>query len=215
MQMFNVDSVQVRYLERPEAKGLVEACPGPLRSVVLVALNTGMRRGEFVKLRWQDVSFSERFATVRENKGKRNQHLPLNQSVIKVLRRLNGRKSGDYVFPGDRPGDHLSESYVTRWFRRVAIKADTGNLRFHDLRHAFASWLVMGGTNLATVQQLMGHQTYQMTLKHAHRSPEHRRAAVDNLAGQTEFLDIKSPGHGTNLAQEENSQNLKNAVILT
>lgn len=213
-KLFRVDNVRVRYLDGPEAEKLVQACPEPLRSVVLVALNTGMRRGELLRLRWQDVNFSERFATVRETKGKRNRHLPINRPALEVFEQLHRGKSGEYVFPGNSPGSHLSESYVTHWFRRVVMKAGIENFRFHDLRHTCASWLVMSGVDLATVQQLLGHQTYQMTLKYAHLSPEHRRSAVDILSAKTENLGAGRNEHGANLAHEENTGKLKNTEIV-
>jgi len=176
-----------------------------LKSVVLVALNTGLRRGEILNLKWQDVNFTERFIAVRETKSKKNRYVPMNQETFDLLRALFRHTSGDYVFPGVKPGQHLSESYVTHWFGETVKEAGIEDFHFHDLRHTFASWLVMSGIDLTTVQQLLGHQTYQMTLKYAHLSPEHRKSAVDILSRKTFKLSAGRTEHGTNLAQAEKS----------
>ena len=203
MGLFKLDNARVRYLEEAEAVKLVEACPEPLKSVVLVALNTGLRRSETLNLKWQDINFTERFITVRETKSKKNRYVPMNQQVFDVLHAIFRHTPGDYVFPGDKPGSHLSESYVTHWFGKIVKKAEIKDFRLHDLRHTFASWLVMSGIDLTTVQQLLGHQTYQMTLKYAHLSPEHRQSAVDILARKTGKLGAKRIESVPNLAQPE------------
>ncbi len=214
IHLFKIDNARVRYLEELEARELVQACQEPLKSIVLVALNTGLRRSGILNLKWQDISFTERFITVRETKSKKNRHIPMNQQSFDVLHAIFRQTPGDYAFPGEKPGSHLSESYVTHQFGRTAKKAGIKDFHFHDLRHTFASWLVMSGIDLTTVQQLLGHQTYQMTLKYAHLSPEHRQAAVDILARKTGNLGAKRNEHGTNLAQEEISDILEKANLV-
>lgn len=201
IKAFKVDNTRVRYLEELEARKLIGVCQEPLKSVVLVALNTGLRRGEILSLKWNDINFTERFITIRETKSKRNRHVQMNQEVFNTLHDIFRHTPGDYVFPGDSPGSHLSESYITHWFGKIVQQAGIQNFHFHDLRHTFASWLVMSGVDLMTVQQLLGHQTYQMTLKYAHLSPEHRQSAVDILARKTGRLGARRIEHGTNLAQ--------------
>lgn len=196
-----MDNTRVRYLEELEAQKLVQACREPLKSFVLVALNTELRRSEILNLKWQDINFTERFITVRETKSKKNRHIEMNQQTVDVLHAIFRHTPGDYAFPGDKPGSHLSESYVIHWFGKTVKKAEIKDFHLHDLRHTFASWLVMGGIDLTTMQQLLGHQTYQMTLKYAHLSPEHRQSAVDILARKTGKLGARRIEHGTNPSQ--------------
>ena len=214
IKAFKVDNTRVRYLEELEARKLVQTCQEPLKSIVLVALNTGLRRSEMLNLKWHDINFTERFLTVRETKSKKNRHIPMNQQTFDVLHAIFRHTPGDYVFPGDKPGTHLSESYVSNWFGKTVKEADIKDFHLHDLRHTFASWLVMSGIDLATVQQLLGHQNYQMTLKYAHLSPEHRQSAVDVLARRTGGLVSKNIKHGTNLAQTVKAEILENANIV-
>ena len=165
-----------------------------------MALNTGLRRSEILNLKWQDINFTERFLTVRETKSKKNRHVPMNQQTFDVLHAIFRHTPGDYAFPGDKPGSHLSESYVTHCFGKTVKKAGVKDFHLHDLRHTFASWLVMSGVGLKTVQELLGHRTYQMTLKYAHLSLEHRQSAIDILARRTGKLGAKRIERGTNLA---------------
>ena len=214
IRSFKVDNARVRYLEELEAEKLVQTCQEPLRSIVLVALNTGLRRSEMLNLKWQDINFTERFITVRETKSKKNRHIPMNQQAFDVLHAIFRHTLGDYVFPGDEPGSHLSESYVTHWFGKTVKEAEIKDFHIHDLRHTFASWLVMGGVDLKTIQELLGHKTYQMTLKYAHLSPEHRQSAVDILTRRTGKLVARRIEYGTNLAQEGKSAILENANLV-
>ncbi|MFH1902854.1 MAG: tyrosine-type recombinase/integrase [Candidatus Omnitrophota bacterium] len=103
---------------------------------------------------------------------------------------------------------------MSNWFGKTVKKAEIKDFHLHDLRHTFASWLVMSGIDLTTVQQLLGHQTYQMTLKYAHLSPEHRQSAVDILARKTGKLGARRIERGTNLAQAEIPATLKNANLV-
>ena len=138
----------------------------------------------------------------------------MNQQTFDVLHAIFRHTPGDYAFPGDKPGSHLSGSYVSNWFGKIVKKAEIKDFHLHDLRHTFASWLVMSGVDLTTVQQLLGHQTYQMTLKYAHLSPEHRQSAVDILARRTGKLGAKRIEHGTNPAQAGKTTILENANLV-
>lgn len=148
--------------------------------IVLTALGTGMRRGEIFGLRWRDVDFGGAVLTVDGGGAKSGQtrHVPLNSDVLETLGAWRGASTPrpeDYVFPS-ADGGRLED--VKKAWASVAESAQLHGFRFHDLRHAFASKLVMRGADLAVVRELLGHADLKMTLRYAHLAPERKASAV-------------------------------------
>lgn len=155
-----------------------------LKPMVLLAMNTGMRRGELLNLTWENVDQPRALITVvaATAKSGKTRHIPLNAEALAVLKgwkECAGRESG-LVFPGTNgePMGHIK----TSWEGLLAA-AEVTNFRFHDLRHHFASMLVMAGVDLNTVRELLGHGDIKMTLRYVHLAPEHKAAAVSKLVG--------------------------------
>jgi integrase len=154
-----------------------------LTPLVCLALQTGLRFGEFTGLRWRDVDLDRRtIAVVAEHaKSGKTRRVPLNDEAVRVLEAWR-RPSCDeaaFVFPG--PDGAQLVDVKTAW-AAVMKKAQITGFRFHDLRHTFASRLVMAGVDLNTVRELLGHADLKMTLRYAHLAPEHTAAAVAKLA---------------------------------
>ena len=93
--------------------------------------------------------------------------MPINDTAVNVLMAIAKHPDSDYVFSGRIPSEHIDESYVSHKFEKAVHKAKIKDFRFHDLRHTFAGWLVMRGVDLKTVQELLGHKTFTMTLRDA------------------------------------------------
>jgi integrase len=152
-----------------------------LKPMMLVALHTGLRQGELFDLLWSDIDLSQKLLSVRGevSKNLQTRHVPLNVTVLDVLQRWQSQSTrSGLVFPG-KNGKRF-DNIRTAW--KSALKAaSVQNFRWHDLRHTFASRLVMGGVDLNTVRELLGHADYQMTLRYAHLAPEHKAAAVEKL----------------------------------
>jgi integrase len=146
-----------------------------LTPLVLLAMNTGLRRGELLSLRWSDINLDARLLTVRAETAKsgKQRHIPLNAEATKVLRTWAGRSEGDCVFG--------VSDVKTAWVALVRA-AGLENFRFHDLRHHFASKLVMAGVDLNTVRELLGHSDIKMTLRYSHLAPDHLAAAVAKIS---------------------------------
>jgi integrase len=150
---------------------------------VLLALNTGLRRGELFRLRWRDVAIDRAMLTVRGEGAKSGQtrHVPLNAEAASVLAawRHNAAAPPALVFPSVDPEKPLED--VKKGWGPVVRAAKIGPFRFHDLRHHFASRLVQAGVDLNTVRELLGHADIKMVLRYAHLAPETKAAAVAKL----------------------------------
>lgn len=150
-----------------------------LKPLTLLSLNTGMRQGEVFNLDWRDVDLVNKVLTVEGDTSKSGQtrHIPLNKEALAVL--TSWRKAGERqgcVFPG-QSGTRL-DNVKKSWAGVLALGKITA-FRWHDLRHTFASKLVMAGVPLNTVRELLGHADIKMTLRYAHLAPDSKAAAVE------------------------------------
>jgi len=157
-----------------------------LQPMVLLTFNTGLRRGEVLQLRWADVDLLQRELIVRGDNAKsgKTRHIPLNNEALTTLQQWRSDStSTEWVFAG-RDGERM-QAVKTSW-TGVLRSAAIIDFRWHDLRHHFASRLVMNGVDLNTVRELLGHSDLSMTLRYAHLSPEHKADAVARLCNSDE-----------------------------
>ena len=144
-----------------------------------LALNTGMRKGEQYKLRLENVDLIRGNITILRSKHGERRFVPINSVARKAIVILQKFADGSgYVIPG-RDGQRKKDE--RRWFATNVIAASIHDFRWHDLRHTFASRLVMVGVDLRTVQELLGHRSWGTTLRYAHLAPDHQLAAVERL----------------------------------
>jgi len=174
------NGARTRFLDRGEIQQLLEASGETFRPILMTALHTGMRRGEIIELRWTDVDFNNRMITIQDSKSGKKRMIPINDILNETLKVLPSRFKKGYVFPSPvRPEQHWRDF---RWqFGNAVKKADIHNFRFHDIRHTFASHLVMSGVDLMTVKELLGHATLTMTMRYSHLAPDHRMRAIKTL----------------------------------
>ncbi len=152
--------------------------------IVLLALNTGMRRGELFGVEWRSVSMAGKLLTVDAGNAKsgKTRHIPLNSEAMDVLRRWKKQQDGSgLVFPS-ASGARFNN--INKAWAGIITAARLPDFNFHDLRHDFASKLVMAGVDLNTVRELMGHADIKMTLRYAHLAPSHLADAVAKLGAR-------------------------------
>jgi len=183
-------NTRLRYLEEREIRRLHDACAEHLKPIVIVALNTGMRKEEILSLRWKDVDFRSRIIAILDTKNGESRELPMNDIVHKTLLAVK-KTDSPWVFckkNGERYGN------VRKAFEGTRKRAGITHFRFHDLRHTFPSHLVMAGVDLRTVQELLGHKSFEMTLRYAHLSPDHKKAVLHVLGKRLKmFIHAVSP----------------------
>jgi integrase len=187
---------ELKYQKRPptfltldQVHQLLDACENPLlyRFVVIGAF-TGMRRSEIESLRWADVDFRRREIRVQEStKNHEYRILPMATLVEEVLKEAQ-TPFHDLVmtYPNGRPFLHPGVPLT-----KALQEAELPRIRVHDLRHSFASNLVMLGTPLNVVQKLLGHKKIETTMVYAHLAPNARRAAIDSLVWKREPEEVK------------------------
>lgn len=182
VKLFREDVMRVRYLSEEEEDLLLGAASPHLCRIITVALNTGMRKGELMGLRWQDVDLKNGVAYIPATraKGKRDRRIHLNAPAVAALEELaRPIDSTELVFNSLTGGPHGN---LERLWRRALAASDLQDFHFHDLRHTFASRLVMAGVDLNTVRELLGHTNLIMTLRYAHLAPSRLKEAVRILA---------------------------------
>jgi integrase len=151
-----------------------------LKPMALVSKNTGIRRGELFKLEWSSINFDQANLTVKgeHSKSGLTRHVPLNVIALNALKEWRRQSAGTLVFPGE-DDDPLTD-IKTAW-KNLLKNAKIKDFRWHDLRHDFASKLVMKGVDLNTVRELLGHKDIKMTLRYAHLAPGIKKEAVNRL----------------------------------
>ncbi len=169
----------------------------PLYPLFVIALNTGMRRGELAGLCWDRIDFQrnmievsrilDRFGLRSTTKTGIARHVPMNEIVKATLLDLSKTSKSKFVFSHES-GEALDAHHLYRDFTKAQKKAEMDKIiRFHDLRHCFASHFMMNGGNLYDLQKILGHTQYEMTQIYAHLSPEHLAQATQILSFGKEF----------------------------
>lgn len=164
-----------------------------IKPLVLLALNTGLRRGDLFGLKWGHVDLGrrqirkviEKTSHAKRKAGKKPEPavLPLSAEAHTILAQCEKQRNpeSEYVFASPRSGGRLNN--IKKAFEGALSTAKISNFRFHDLRHTFASRLVMAGVDINTVRELMTHSDIKMTLIYAHLSPDHKAAALEKAFG--------------------------------
>lgn len=197
-----VQNLVERWLTLEEEERLMRAAPPWLQRVIHFALQTGLRQGELLNLKWSHVDLFRRTLTILEQKNKAVDTLPLNELVVEVLKTQAKVRhlQSDYVFPNGR-GKRTDARNLIRAFARACAVAHVLDFRFHDLRHTFATRLVQAGVDLYAVQKLGRWKTISMVARYAHHYPESLRPGVEALARasvRTKFAhsrDKEGAGH--------------------
>ncbi len=184
-----------RWLSHDEADRLVTACAPHLKPLVVFLLHTGAWLSEGLRLDWSNVDLKARRVVFMNTKNGEHRGVPLNDDAFLALANLPHREGKVFLTPVGRPyyaSGGLGGSPINSAFKSACHRAGIEKLRVHDLRHTFASWLVMSGAPLRTVAELLGHKTLAMVHRYTHLSPEHLRDAVARLSTSAESVQSET-----------------------
>ncbi|MHC4307275.1 MAG: site-specific integrase [Planctomycetota bacterium] len=179
---------RLRYLSKEECQELINSCNKRdndlkpithLKPIVITALNTGMRKEEILSLKWDNIDLKHGFILLDKTKNGDRREIPINGTLRRTLKGLTRHIKEPYVFYEPKTGKRYKN--VKRSFATACRRAKLIDFHFHDMRHTFASHLVMSGVDLTTVSKLLGHKDIKMTLRYSHLAPAHMKKAVDML----------------------------------
>jgi integrase len=174
---------RTRYLLPEEEQRLLAALTGSrshLRPIVVLALNTGMRRGEILRLRWEHVDFHTNEIKATHTKAHRDRFIPMNSKVREELLLLRQTSKGELLFPARVNGSSLGD--IKTAFNSACREAGIEGFRFHDLRHTFGTRAADAGVALTAVAAVMGHADIHTTMRYAHATDAGRRRVVEAVA---------------------------------
>jgi integrase len=182
------DNARKRYLTVDEERRLMEALTGRrehLKPVVILAIHTGMRRGEILGLRWQNVDFLRDLIYVTNTKTGYDREVPMNakaRETLSQLWQLNGEY--EFVFTNSKTGVNVGD--LKHGFRSACDEAGIQDFRFHDLRHTTGTRLADAGTDAFAIAEVLGHRDLQTTKRYTHATELRKRRAVEALASYNE-----------------------------
>lgn len=156
-----------------------------MHPMILLSINTGLRQGELFSLRWDNVNLEQAMLTIEGAYAKsgKTRHIPLNTEALNTLKTWRKQTSGNGIVFSSKDGKPFDN--VKKAWAGILAEAKIENFRWHDMRHHFASRLVMVGVDLNTIRELLGHADMAMTLRYAHLAPEHKANAVEKLVNNT------------------------------
>lgn len=162
---------RTRYLSRKEYHRLLDHCPPSVALIVKVAVATGLRKNNILRLDWSEVDLSSGLITVRVKGNKRH--------TVKLPPAL---KAALASIPGERMGPVFDTRNFRKLFEQAVADAALDDFRFHDLRHTCATWMRMAGADLADICEALGHSSVAVTMRYAHIEPEHHVTAFDRIS---------------------------------
>lgn len=188
VEVEHVDDVRKRYLSEEELPRLMVALDERmyrkgtkdinktnlrLRLLVLIAVGTGMRRGEIFRLEWRDILYNEGLIVVRAKLKKGTvRHVPMPPELAEEIRRYPAVLGEDRILPPE-PGATSGRQRADKSFHELLERAKIRDFRFHDLRHTFASWYMMNGGDLYELAKILGHSNIKMTERYAKLGRQH------------------------------------------
>ncbi len=198
VKLFRKTRKRDRFLRQEEISRLLAEIPDHQRSMIQFGLHTGLRLGNLLNLRWEqvkiiDLQHSYLSISAEEAKGGHDLKLPLSPEAVELLQGLPRHPTSEYVFFKE---DGEPYKYIYAGFREAIKRAGIEDCTPHTMRHTVGSHLVMAGVDLKTVMELLGHQDIQTTMRYAHLAQHHKREAIakiGKLVTMDTNMDTKDP----------------------
>ena len=188
--LFEVNNQRERYLTKPEVNRLKEAIYASdntqLRYIVALLLFTGFRKRELLDAKWEHFNLDARVWCIPISKSGKLRYVPLSDAVLKILRQIPRFEGCPYILPN--PKTHLPYNTIYYSWNTARNRAGMSDLRMHDLRHSFASFLINAGRSLYEVQSILGHSQLSTTQRYAHLSQKTLVDAANSAADAVDWI---------------------------
>ncbi len=179
------DNARERFLTKDEISKLLAVAKQetklPMYPILLIAVRTGMRRGEILNLKWTDIDYDNGLIIIQRTKNGDKRSVPLTLEIKEALevygkvRRLDTQ----LVFPS--PTKPSVPPEIKNEFANIIAKAEITDFRFHDLRHTAASYMAMSGASLLDIASILGHRTMHMVKRYSHLTKSHERSVIERM----------------------------------
>ncbi len=178
------NNLQFRSVTQEEEARLLARCSPYLQDLVTFAIHTGLRLGDILNLKWEEVDIGQDGIRFLVQKTRRILELPLNNEAARVVRAWHGMRKSRYVFYNPETGDQFKDLWLG--LRKACRKAGLNGVTWHTFRHTFASRLTHGGADLVTVKELLGHANITTTMRYAHTNRNAKKHAVRLLEAHSD-----------------------------
>ena len=173
------DNLKLRTLSEKEEAALIECCSPYLQDLVVFAVHTGLRLGEILNLKWEEVDLENGVVKMLVQKNRRMLEVPLNEKALAVVVGWHGLRKCEYVFYNPETGGQWKDLWLG--LKKDCRRAGINDVTWHTFRHTFASRLTRAGADLVTVKELLGHSSVSVTMRYAHTNRESKIRAVKLL----------------------------------
>jgi integrase len=170
---------RVRFLKDDEIETLLKCCDDKLRPIVTTAVFTGLRKGELMRLRWEDVDLAAGMLVVRNSKSGKSRTVPITEPVKSTLEALPRFLGSPWVF-WTEPAGQARKNIRRAWDKAIKESGIT-DFRFHDLRHTAGSKMANAGVDLYVIMSVLGHSSFKMVERYAHLDPGHLRRELQKI----------------------------------
>ena len=180
-----MNNVRTRYLSVEEEEKLMLAIVGRLshlRPIIIVAIDTGLRRRELLSLEKEQVDFNLDVINMKRTKSGKGRTVPMTPRVRETLKALCEEGDSKYVFLNSETGKAITD--VKHSFTSAVSGAGITDFTFHDLRHTFGTRLAASGADVAKIRELMGHASITTTMRYMHASDSGKRDAIARMAAR-------------------------------
>jgi integrase len=182
------DNLQFRSLSPDEEEKLIRACSPYLQDLVVFAINTGLRHGELLNLKWEEVDLERNVIKMLVRKNRQVLEVPLNNRAAAVVRAWAGMRKCPYVFYNPGTGDRFKDLWLG--LQKACRQAGLQGITWHTFRHTFASRLTRAGVDLVTVKELLGHSAVSVTMRYAHTNGDAKARAVARIGDSDNVVTI-------------------------